>query len=154
MTIARARWGSCKIWLNTVILIIWIIWSLSRNMLPLSHAHTTFIHKGRQNPQRNFLVSCFKFFYTVSAHVSDYFLAVLTRSGYREPVPTDQFHWNCTPPPLSILLNNSLISMPAWDFASHSLRRLRPSTARQHHGEEESIYSLGAFHQTRWEFYQ
>ena len=31
-------------------------------------------------------------------------------------VPTDQFHQNCTPPTLSILLNNSLISLPAQGF--------------------------------------
>ena len=34
-------------------------------------------------------------------------------SSDSEPVPTDQFHRNSTPPALSILLNDSLISLPA-----------------------------------------
>lgn len=49
-------------------------------------------------------------------HTLLYFQRLETRGGNQELVPTDQFHWNCLPPTFSILLNDSLISLPARCF--------------------------------------
>ena len=43
-------------------------------------------------------------------------LSWLRRSSDSEPVPTDQLHWNCRPPMLSIISNDSFISLPAQGF--------------------------------------